>query len=411
MRTLLPPETTAPPADTLVTTDRRGTNASAILRSILDEGPVARSTIARRTGLSAAAVSRLCQDLAARDLIRELPARAPRANLGRPHVPVDLDDRRHVAGGIHVAVPHTTVALSDLRGRVLVREVLPHGDAGPERILDRAADTLDRLLREHTAGRGVLGIGLATGGRVDTTTGDVVWHNLLGWRDVPAGRLLADRLGRPVRVENHSRALARAELLFGPLRHRARRSLVHLFVGNMVDAALSTAGTVHHGPGSAAGEIAHLPLGESTVRCPCGRTGCLQASVSDRAMGERAAAAGVVPAPSFDALVAAARAGDDRAVDLFRQRARVVGRAAALLLDLVNPDVLVVVEGGLVLVPEIAPMLLAELHAEVADRSQVCVDPAATVLPSTFGPDLLGLAAGTVVLDDVYSHPLGLGAT
>ena len=408
MPTLLP---TAPLPDVAASPDRRGTNAATILRTILDAGPVARSTIARRTGLSAAAVTRLCQDLAARGLIRELPTRAPRASLGRPHVPVDLDDRRHVAAGVHVAVPHTTVALSDLRGRVLVQEVLPHGGAGPGEILHRAAVTVERLLRESAGDRELLGIGLATGGRVDTATGDIVWHNLLGWRDVPAGRLLGDRLGRPVRVENHSRALARAELLFGPLRHRARRSLVHLFVGNMVDAALSTAGTVHHGPGSAAGEIAHLPLGDSAVQCPCGRTGCLQASVSDRAMGERAAEEGVLTAPSFDGLVAAARAGDPRAADLFRRRARMVGRAAALLLDLVNPDVLVVVEGGLILVPEIAPMLLAELHAEVAARSHVCADPAAVVRPSALGPDLLGIAVGTVVLDEIYSRPLELRAT
>jgi predicted NBD/HSP70 family sugar kinase len=412
MPALLPTPTRAPASGLLAPqVDRRGANASTILRSILDSGPVARSTVARRTGLSAAAVTRLCQDLAARNLVRELPARAPQANLGRPHVPVDIDDRRYVAAGIHVAVPHATIGLTDLRGRVLAQEVLPHGDAGPVRILERAADTLAGFLGRRAEGRGLLGIGLATGGRVDTASGDIVWHNQLGWRDVPAGRVVGERLGMPVLAENHSRALARAELLFGAIRDRARHSLVHLFVGNMVDAALSTAGTVHHGPGSAAGEIAHLPLGESWVRCPCGRTGCLQATVSDRAMGERAAAAGVIGVPSFDALVAAARAGEPGAVELFRRRARLVGRAAAMLLDLVNPDVLVVAEGGLILIPELAPLLLADLHAEVAERSLVCADPRSTVLPSTFGSGLLAVAASSTVLDAVYARPLALSTT
>lgn len=389
---------------------RRGANAAAVLRRILADGPVARSTVARNTGLSAAAVTRLYQELAARRLVRDLPVRAPRPGLGRPHEPVDVDDRHWVAAGLHVAVPHSTLSLTDLRGRALVREVLPHRGATPSAVLQGAADRLAELLPSGSTGRGLLGVGLTSGGRVDNVSGDIVVHNLLGWRDVPAGRIVADRLGLPVRVENHAHALTRAELLFGTVRDRARRSAVTLFVGNMIDAALSTGGVVHHGPGTTAGEIAHLPLGDPAIRCACGRSGCLQATVSDRAMGERAAAAGIVAEPSFDGLVAAARAGTPAAVALFRQRLRLVGRAAAVLLDLVNPDVLVVVEGGIGLLPEIAPTLLAELHAEVADGSFTCAEPGDVVVPGSFGRDVLAVAGAAPVLDAVYAHPLDLPA-
>ncbi|MEU6701140.1 ROK family protein [Pseudonocardia sp. NPDC046786] len=402
-----PRPATRPSSAATVRTGRRGTNASTVLRCILEDGPVARSTIARRTGLSAAAVTRLYQDLAARGLVRELPVRAPRPGLGRPHEPVDIDERHVVAAGVHVAVPHTTLALTDLRGRVLARDVLPHGATGATGTLARAADRLAGMLGTVGAGRRLLGIGLASGGRVDNASGDIVFHNQLGWRDVPAGRLLADRLGVPVVVENHAHALTRAELLFGAARERARRSAVTLFVGNMLDAALTTGGVVHHGPGTTAGEIAHLPLGEPADHCSCGRNGCLQATVSDRAMGERAAAAGIIGAPSFDALLGAARAGDRAAVDLFRLRLRLIGRAAAVLLDLVNPDVLFVVEGGTGLVPELAPQLLAELHAEVAGRSSACPDPRSVVVPGSFGADVLAVAGGASVLDRVHSDPLG----
>jgi predicted NBD/HSP70 family sugar kinase len=388
--------------------DRREANASVVLRSILDDGPVARSTIARRTGLSAAAVGRRCADLAALGLVRELPVRAPRGAVGRPHVPVDIDASRHLVCGVHVALPHTTVALLDLRGRVLAEDSLPHGDACPREILERAADRMRELLALHGAGRAPLGIGLATGGWVDPATGVIVWHNQLGWRDVPAGELLGRRSGLPVAVENHARALARAEQLFGDVPGRARQSLVQLFVGNMVDAAFATSGTVHHGPRSGAGDVAHLPVGDLDVRCPCGRIGCFQASVSDLTMGERAAAAGVVPRPSFDGLVAAARNGHPGAVELFRLRARLVGRAAAILLDVINPEVLVVAEGGLILLPELARQLLADLHAEISARSHVCVSPERTVVPSSFTPSILAVAAGAVVLDALYARPLEL---
>jgi predicted NBD/HSP70 family sugar kinase len=101
---------------------------------------------------------------------------------------------------------------------------------------------------------------------------------MLGWRDVPVGQVFAAATGLPVRVDNHARALARAEQRFGDW--RARTSVLHLFVGNTIDAAFATGGKIHHGPQSAAGAVAHLPLEGRPEPCLCGRRGCLQAVVS-----------------------------------------------------------------------------------------------------------------------------------
>jgi predicted transcriptional regulator len=70
-----------------------------VLRTILDHGPVARSTVARLTGLSAAAVSRQSTELAELGLIRERTVRRPRPAIGRPHVPVDIDTRSTWSAG------------------------------------------------------------------------------------------------------------------------------------------------------------------------------------------------------------------------------------------------------------------------------------------------------------------------
>jgi predicted NBD/HSP70 family sugar kinase len=162
---------------------------------------------------------------------------------------------------------------------------------------------------------------------------------------------------------------------------------------------------VHHGPGSAAGDIAHLPLDDVRTSCPCGRLGCFQAAVSERTLAARAARDGIIAEPSFPMLLAALRAGEPRTVHLFRQRARLVGRVAALLFDVINPEVLVVTEAGALFAPE----CLAELRTEVRARSHVCRDPESTVVTTSFsGPEVLGVAAGAVMLDAVYADPLGL---
>jgi predicted NBD/HSP70 family sugar kinase len=394
--------------DQLAGDGRRTTTAAAVLRTILDHGPVARSTVARLTGLSAAAVSRQSTELADLGLIRERPVRRPRPAIGRPHVPVDIDTRSHLVGGIHIAVRHTTLVLMDLRGRVLAEQRTPHRNPAAEEMLADLGDRMAAFLDEHTRGRRPLGVGVATGGWIDPGRGVVVRHTQLDWHDVPAQAVLEEKLGLPVRVESHSRALARAEQLIGSHRTRARTSLVHLFVGNVVDAAIATGGTVHHGPRSAAGDVSHLPVGSGSTLpaglCSCGRTGCFQATVAEQALAEHAATTGLLTEAHFPDVLDALEADEPWAVALFRERARLVGRAVALLLDVINPEILVVAEAGIARRPE----LLDELHTEVAERAHVAADPRRTVVPSSFDRSALGVAAGSIVLHEAYARPLEL---
>ncbi|WP_028809371.1 ROK family transcriptional regulator [Streptomyces sp. 351MFTsu5.1] len=385
------PRTATPPAP--APTSRRRTSASVVLRSVLEHGPVARSTIARLTGLSPASVTDYCSRFTELGLIRESEAPRQSQGVGRPHVPVDLDDSRFVVGGVHVAVPYTTVTLLDLRGRVVAVRELRHESTDASAILARAADGLAALLERSPRLR-CLGVGFAAGGWVDRDSGTVVEHPLLGWHEVPVRELLGTRTGLPVHVDGHARALVNAERLFG--RARGSRSVLHLFVGNVVDAAFATNDEVHHGPRSQAGAIAHLPVPGGTEPCDCGRTGCLQAELSERTLCRRARRAGVTEGVNPMHVLTAAAAGDPAALRLLVERAHAVGRAARLLLDVLNPETVVVTEIGI-------------LHREdclVALREGVGGDRATSVVPSSFPDSVLAVAGGSVALDVLYRDPL-----
>jgi predicted NBD/HSP70 family sugar kinase len=388
---------------------RRGSAAGAVLGAILDHGPVARSTVARLTGLSPAAVSGHCAQFLARGLVAERPETAGPRGLGRPHIPLEIDTGRHLVAGAHIAVTNSTVALMDLRGRIVVEDRRPHPEPrpDPEQVLLDLAVRLHALIASHARGRTVLALGLATGYWVDPEAGVIVDHPRLGWRGVPAGRLLSAATGLPVHVDSHSRALARAEQLLGSV--AARDSSVLLFVGAVVDAAFATGGAVHRGPRSGAGSVAHLPLGPdqpsadpAAESCPCGTPRCLQAAVSEPTLLRQAAARGL-PVRDFRDVLDLAKAGNADAVEIFRRRARLVGRVAALLLDMFDPEVLVVVEPGTGWLPE----CLAELRAEVTARSWVCDDPERAVVPSSFTGSVLPVAGAAVALGAVYADPLG----
>ncbi|MFG2427485.1 ROK family protein [Streptomyces sp. NPDC048590] len=384
---------------------RRETNAAAVLRAVLDRGPVARRAIADLCGLSPAAVSRQCADLVRLGLVRELPEQVVSSGVGRPQIPVDLHTgaaRGPVAAGVHIGVPASTFGLMDLRGRLLARRRFPHDATEAGELPGRIVEAMRVFLAESVDGRPLLGMGAALGGWVDPGRGTVVRHDALGWRRRQLAAELADGLGGiDVRIDNHARAIAQSEILFG--RPAARRSLVHLFVGNVVDAALGIAGVVHQGPGSAAGDVAHLPVPDSTVPCPCGRSGCLGATASNTAVGVTAVRRGIVPEPDAFLVVDAAAAGDRRADRLLRERARAVGRAVALLLDVVNPDLVVVTEHSSLLDPE----YLEEIRGAAVDLSHVCQDPGRIVGPHA-GTAALPVAAGTVLLNPLFRRPLAV---
>ncbi|MFD0633645.1 ROK family protein [Catenulispora yoronensis] len=384
---------------------RREASAGAVLRAVLAHGPVARSTIARLTGLSPASMTGHSTELIALGLLRDLPEQIQSNGLGRPHLPVDIDTDRHVVGAVHIAVPHTTVAVLDLRGRVLKSSRIPHraGDtpaASAADTLRHAARCLLDLLHRYGAGATPLGVGVACGGWVDQDTGTVVEHAMLGWSEVPVRDLLREHTGLPVHVDGHSRALLHGERLFGAARDA--RSVLHLFVGNVVEAAFALDDAAHYGPRSQAGVIAHLPLANSAEHCPCGRTGCFQASVSERTVTGRAVATGVVAAHDFPALLTEARAGTEAAVDLLVERARLVGQGAALLIDVFSPELVVVADQAVMALPSV----LTALRAEIAVSTRTRFDAATAVVPSSFAGDTLAVAGGSAVLDALYRNPL-----
>jgi predicted NBD/HSP70 family sugar kinase len=110
----------------------------------------------------------------------------------------------------------------------------------------------------------------------------------------------------------------------------------------------------------------------------------------------------LIDRPDFRALIDAAVRGRAEAVAMFEDRARLVGRAAALLLDLFDPEVLVVAEAG----ANRLPGCLATLRAEAAARSSAGADAANVIRATSFPDNVLAMAGGAVALDRVYAAPM-----
>lgn len=161
-----------------------GNSAAAVLRAVLELGPVPRSVVARHVGVSPATVTWQSRSLLEAGLLIELPEPARISGSGRPCSPLALDSAGNVVIAVHIAAAQTTVAVVDIAGTVLGSTPVPHRGTDPDVVLDAAAAAITRV-RAQQHGHRVLAVGVATGGRVDRVAGVVAEHSFLRWRDVP----------------------------------------------------------------------------------------------------------------------------------------------------------------------------------------------------------------------------------
>lgn len=366
-------------------------------------GPIARDVIAQTTGLSIATVNRQVTALLDAGVLRERADLAVSGAIGRPRVPVEVNHEPFLTLGIHIGARTSIIVATDLFGRTLDVVETPTPRGSQNSALAALAGSASRYLsRWHR--RRPLWVGVTAGGVVDSATG-LVDHARLGWTDAPVGPVLAETLGLPVSLASHVDAMAGAELLLGARRvngsvasNAAPVTSLYVYARETVGYALSIGGRVHS-PTSGPGTIAALPAQSEML----GGSGQLESTVSDEAVLTAARRLRIVPAdgPSstIGAVLRAARQGNQPAVDLLGERARVLGESVALLRDMLNPDDLVV--GGQAFTEY--PEGMAEVEAAYARRSVLA--PRDLRLTS-FGNRIQEAGAGVVSLGGLYADPI-----
>jgi glucokinase len=197
--------------------------------------------------------------------------------------------------------------------------------------------TVDVLRR--LAPDGIEAAGIGAPGPTDPRHGVLVNPpNLAGWpAGLPLGPLLTEALGAPVHLENDANLAAVAEFRRGAGRGTSDMAYVTWSTG--IGSGLISGGRLHTGAHGTAGEIGHMVLDPEGPLCLCGMRGCTEAYASGNSIGIRA---GRPAAEVF----ADARAGDPEAVATVREAAHMVGIALLNLVNIFDPE-LIVLGGGI----------------------------------------------------------------
>ncbi|GIH14415.1 ROK family transcriptional regulator [Rugosimonospora africana] len=377
--------------------DIRVANRSEVLRHILAESPVSRQRVAAGTGLSLATVSNLIGELLDAGILVEVGFED--SSGGRPRGLVSVDPAGGVLIGVDVAETYVHVEVFDaaLTPLASAEEQLHPEENRPQQVVAHIVSGVRTALGSGaTAARRVLGAGISVPGQVDRGGGVSVFAPNWNWHDVPLRGLLAESLTMPLYLDNPLRAAVVAELWFGA--GRGREDVVVLNLGTGVGAGLAFRGSLYRGATNSAGEWGHTTLVLDGRPCHCGGRGCVETYVGapgimqhlreldpDSPMlhlGDQTA--------TIDALARGVRSGDPVAAKVIGETARYLGVAIANLINLANPEAIV-----------LSSWVAARFGEPLLDEVRAVVARHALRHP---------LAASDITLSGIIGDPVSLGA-
>ena len=253
-------------------------------------------------------------------------------------------------------------------------------EAGERDVLDRLIALATRAIqqtRSKLPGAEIMGVGVGAPGPLDTKSGIVLLTPNLGWVDLPLRQIIQDRLKLPAVLDNDANCAVLGEWWMGAA--RGTRNAIGITIGTGIGGGLILEGKLYHGASDCAGEIGHTTIDSEGRRCKCGNYGCLEAYASGpnialRACEEIQAGAesrlaqyvdGDLKRITAQTVYQAAHDGDELAMDVVNETAKFLGIGIANLLNIFNPEV-VVVCGGVTLAGD---TLFGPLRREVARRA------------------------------------------
>lgn len=261
--------------------------------------------------------------------------------------------------GIDIGGTKISVVKGTLAGKILEQEIIPTL-TGKEtrRAVQSLLDTVKKIAVDSGAGGRPLGVGVGIPGPVNPSQGVVPRSpHLSGWEGLRLAKMLERAAGGlKVIMANDANAAALGEKVFG--QGRGLRDFIYLTVSTGIGGGIVAGGRLLEGASFVAGEVGHMAIVAGGASCKCGRKGCLEAYASGTAIarlfkealqsGRKSKYFGK-PVFSFSAkqIGEAALKGDRLALEIFKQAGFFLGVGIANLLNILNPQKIIL--GGGVL--------------------------------------------------------------
>jgi N-acetylglucosamine repressor len=317
----------------------REINAALVLGELRSEPLQSRTDLARRTGLSLPTVSEIVAELISTGIVEE--RETGRSAGGRRPVLLALKPDAGYVVGIKLTETRVIAVLTDLEATIVARDVTTVAGLSVDAVVDAVGAAVARL-RRSAHGKPVHGVGVGMAGVIDRASGTVRHATYSEWHDVDLAGLLTARAGLPVVLDNDVNTLVANEKWFGA--GRGVDDVAVVSIGRGVGLGLVLDGRLYRGSAGGAGEFGHTKVADGPV-CACGGRGCLEALIGEPALRARASAV-LGRDVDVDEAAELARQGNGAVQEIFHTAGRLLGTAVGNLVNLLNPELVVLAGEG-----------------------------------------------------------------
>jgi len=268
--------------------------------------------------------------------------------------------------GIDIGASNIKYGLVDSAGKIIYHNskasLVEKGAKPLLHMITNIAENL--LLRAAEDDLAINWLGIGTPGVVDTKTGTVIGvsPNIPDWVGTELGKHLKEHLNLPVYVDNDANAMALGELRFGA--GRRFNNILCVTVGTGIGGAVIIDKELWRGSNFSAGELGHIVIDYNGLKCDCGNTGCLEKYCTAPAMIKKMSEklengmtgtmneilSGKIENLNIKKLFTGAKNGDELALSIIEQSARILGAGLSGIVNLLNPEAIIfgggVIDGG-----------------------------------------------------------------
>jgi N-acetylglucosamine repressor len=390
---------------------RRGTrgllrdmNNSRVLQIIQAHGPISRAEIAKIGDLQPPTVTAIVNDFLRADLVRETDLVRDNGNgsaaIGRRPILLCLNETAAFAVGVKLRQNGMTIAVTDLGGTIVYLSESALPNRTPDEALRFIADRVENAIEVAAVNIAkVIGLGIGMPGMVDFRNGVCVFSPLLEWETVHVTSTLESILGMPAYADNDVNMLTAAEIAYGEGREVS--DFLTVTIGQGIGLGIVLRGEIFRGAGGGAGEFGHVKI-DSDLLCECGARGCLEAVASDVGISMQVAAAKHLSSIGIDEALDLARAGDSEVVAIVEHAGEVLGRSIGNLLNLFNPELVIVTGEG----TRAGDLLFAPMRLALEGAAFGTLGRDTRVIVQSLGDEAWARGAASIVVHEMLKPPI-----
>lgn len=391
----------------------RELNMSVIVGHLRRSGTASRTSLAAMTGLSKAAVGSVISELIEHRFVREVGPAA--GSNGRPSIRVELNPQAGCVVSGELGVDFILVVCTNFAAEIIWRRREPiTPDMDQQTVIGLLRSCLQAAASAGQASCGpLLGVAVGAAALVDRRTGTVLLATNMGWNRTGLQAALQESFDVPVYVDNEFNVAVMGEYYFG----KARACSDVLYVGADIGmgGAILHEGELFGGQAALTGRLGHMTLDPNGEACNCGNRGCWETVVNRRAIfraimlrvneGCRTVltemTGGDLDRLDISMVIEAARAGDAVALETFEQVGHYLGLGLASLVNVLNPQLIVLGNIFSQAGEFVLPFIYSELHKHVLCWDENTVE----VALSEFGSDACVIGGVAAVYERILPQP------